>query len=113
MNFNFDRFYIFISRVFSRLNFTKVLIIFAVGLISRVIVNYVYDINVFKDYTNVISLTYYGGFAWFVGFVNGIPKISLDALKLSNIRNAFSNIIYGNNKITMGYPVSNNFDKSF
>jgi hypothetical protein len=53
----------------------KVLIIFVVGFISRVLVNYFYDINVFKDYTNSISLMYYGIMAFFVGFVGDLPKI--------------------------------------
>ena len=54
------------------INFKKVIIIFIVGLVSRIAVNYVYDINVFKDYTDIISFIYCGGFAYFVATINDL-----------------------------------------
>lgn len=49
-----------IRYVFNILNFSKVLVIFVVGFVTRVLINYVYGINVFVDYLNSISLGYYG-----------------------------------------------------
>lgn len=75
-----------IKYVFNRLNFSKVLVIFVVGFVTRVLINYVYDINVFVDYLNTISLTYYGMMSIFIVLVNELftyfefkllPKISL------------------------------------
>ena len=60
------------KKVFNNTMLHKILVIFIVGLVSRAIVNYICDINVFKDYANVISLTYYGGFAYFVAAINNL-----------------------------------------
>ena len=90
------------KRIFNRLNLSKVLVIFMVGFVTRVFINYVYDINVFVDYLNSISLGYYGFMAIFVVLVNELfsyidlkllPKISLDVFSISSIRKAFSVII--------------------
>lgn len=53
----------------------KILIIFGVGLISRVLVNYGLEINVFKDYINYISLFYYGFMACFVVVIYDIFSV--------------------------------------
>lgn len=91
-----------IKYVFNRLNFSKVLVIFMVGFVTRVLINYVYDINVFVDYLNSISLGYYGFMAIFVVLVNELfsyidlkllPKISVDVFRISSIRKAISVII--------------------
>jgi hypothetical protein len=91
-----------IKYVFNRLNFSKVLVIFVVGFVTRVLINYVYDINVFVDYLNSISLGYYGFMAIFVVLVNELfsyidlkllPKISMDVFSISSIRKAISVII--------------------
>jgi hypothetical protein len=90
------------NRIFNRLNFSKVLVIFMVGFVTRVFINYVYDINVFVDYLNSISLGYYGFMAIFVVLVNELfsyidlkllPKISLDVFSISSIRKGVSVII--------------------
>ena len=86
----------------SKLNFIKILVIFVVGFISRILVNYLYGINVFVDYLNSISIGYYSLMAIFVVLVNELfsyidlkllPKISLDVFSISSIRKAFSVII--------------------
>jgi len=91
-----------IRSVFNRLNLSKVLVIFMVGFVTRVLINDVYDINVFVDYLNTISLTYYGMMAIFVVLVNELfsyidlkllPKISMDVFSISSIRKSFSVII--------------------
>ena len=79
------------SRLKSILNsnaFKRMLVIFFVGLVSRSIVNYVYDINVFKEYINVVSLIYYGFLAGFSGFVYEFPKISSNVFNFKLVRNA-------------------------
>lgn len=92
-----------IKYVFNRLNFSKVLVIFVVGFVTRVLINYVYDINVFVDYLNTISLTYYGMMSIFIVLVNelfvyidlkSLPLISIkDVFSISSIRRGFSAII--------------------
>lgn len=77
----------------------KILIIFGVGLISRVLVNYGLEINVFKDYINYISLFYYGFMACFVVYINELSYISLFKINLkvfypSVFRNIIKTIFY-------------------
>jgi hypothetical protein len=60
------------KRLFNKVTFTKVIIIFVVGLFSRVFINYFYGVNVFVEYTNVISLYYYGFMSLFVVFINEV-----------------------------------------
>ena len=55
-----------LAKIFNISNASKVIIIFTVGLISRILVGYYYDINVFLEYYEKISLTYYGLMAIFV-----------------------------------------------
>lgn len=91
------------NRIFNRLNLSKVLVIFVVGFVTRVLINYVYDINVFVDYLNTISLTYYGMMSIFVVLVNelfsyvdlkSLPLISIkEVFSISSIRKGFSVII--------------------
>lgn len=90
------------NRIFNRLNLSKVLVIFVVGFVSRVLVNYFWDVNVFIDYLNSISLGYYGFMGIFVVLVNELfsyidlkllPKISLDVFSISSIRRGISSII--------------------
>jgi hypothetical protein len=62
----------YIFSIFTGINIKKVLFIFIVGFITRVIVNYCYDINVFRDFTNIISIIYYIFNALFIAFVDDI-----------------------------------------
>ena len=90
------------NRNFNRLNLSKVLVIFVVGLVSRVLVNNFWDVNVFVDYLNTISLTYYGMMSIFIVLVNELfsyfdlkllPKISMDVFSISSIRRAFVSLL--------------------
>ena len=65
-------FNILFKRLFNKVTFTKVIIIFVVGLFSRVLINYFYGVNVFVDYTNLISLYYYGFMSLFIVFINEV-----------------------------------------
>ena len=96
------KFISFLGKIFSRLNTIKILVIFVVGFVSRVLVNYFWDVNVFVDYLNSISLGYYGFMATFVVLVNELfsyfdikllPKISMDVFSITSIRKAISGII--------------------
>nr|YP_010526680.1 hypothetical protein OOD12_mgp19 [Pleurocordyceps sinensis]UXR11748.1 hypothetical protein [Pleurocordyceps sinensis] len=51
-------------------NLSKVIIIFIVGIISRYSINNYFDINVFIDYSNYISILYYSFFSAFIVFIN-------------------------------------------
>ena len=92
----------FLKRNINRLTLSKVLVIFVVGLVSRVLVNNFWDVNVFVDYLNTISLTYYGFMSIFVVLVNElysyidikiIPKISKDVFNITSIRRAFVSLL--------------------
>jgi len=56
--------------IFTFNNFIKAITIFCFGLISRHIVNEIWDVNVFIDYLNSISLIYYGFFSTFIVAIN-------------------------------------------
>jgi hypothetical protein len=96
------KFISFLGKIFSILNTIKILVIFVVGFVSRVLVNYFWDVNVFVDYLNSISIGYYGFMAIFVVLVNEVfsyidikllPKISMDVFSISSIRRGVSAII--------------------
>lgn len=46
-------------KIFKRTNLIKVLILFSVGFIFRIIIYQYFDVNVFLDYTSSISILYY------------------------------------------------------
>jgi len=125
-----------ILKIFNKKSIIKIFIIFIVGFIIRIIVNYVYNINVFIDYTNIISIIYYYFMAFFVVTINEViyqfqfplssffsyvfsvikkfPFVNLDDLKLSFLRKTINKFIYGSNKICLGpdNPVKDNYLKS-
>jgi len=53
------------KNVFNLTNIIKILVIFSVGFISRMIIYHYLDINVFSDYINNISILYYFGLSTF------------------------------------------------
>jgi hypothetical protein len=122
-------------KIFNKKSIIKIFIIFIVGFIIRITVNYAYNINVFIDYTNMISIFYYYFMALFAvvineinsqfsissffGYVFSVVKklsfINLDDLKLSFLRKIINKFIYGSNKMCLGhfdstpsYPLSGN-----
>lgn len=76
--------------------FKKIIIIFIIGLISRIIINHIYDINVFKEYTNSVSLFYYTSMIYLTWFISNLPKVSMDVFNFYIIREAISCILSGN-----------------
>src|SRR6267378_2359008 len=123
-------------KIFNKKSIIKIFIIFIVGFVIRITVNYVYNINVFIDYTNIISIIYYYFMALFAVVINEInlqfqfpissffgyvfsvvkkfPFINLDDLKLSFLRKTINKFIYGSNKMCLGSdnPVKGNCVKS-
>jgi hypothetical protein len=82
-----------INNILKSVIFRRILVIFVVGLVSRSLVNLVFDINVFKDYTEAISLIYYGFMACFSGFVQGLPQISFNVFKFNLVKSAIRNVV--------------------
>lgn len=107
-----------LGRVFNRSNFIKFVLIFSFGFFSRFLVNDFFNINVFIDYTNNISLIYYMFFGVFIVFVhefvslfdfvlfpfdcirsslvslfNKFPGFNLSVFKISSITKAFHSFI--------------------
>jgi hypothetical protein len=79
-----------LSRILNKSNINKILIIFIVGLTSRIIINYIYNINVFIDYFNKVSIIYYILMSTFIVLVhevvtyfdvNIIPSCIFDNIK--------------------------------
>lgn len=92
----------------------RILVIFAVGLVSRSVVNSMFDINVFKEYTDFISLGYYGLMACFSTYVNSLPSINLSVFNLTLVRDSIRSLcesLFSYNKVPMGMSI-NNVDKS-
>jgi hypothetical protein len=123
-------------KIFNKKSIIKIFIIFIVGFVIRITVNYAYNINVFIDYTNIISIIYYYFMAFFVVTINEVisqfqspissffsyvfsvikkfPFVNLDDLKLSFLRKTINKFIYGSNKMCLGpdNPVKDNCLKS-
>jgi hypothetical protein len=47
------------NRLFNIANFTRVILIFIIGFVSRTLINYLININVFVDYIDHIPIFYY------------------------------------------------------
>lgn len=111
----------FLSQIFNSKNITKIIIIFTIGLSTRIIINNYYNINVFNDYSNKVSIIYYLLFSGFVVITNNIidiydisiiPKFNVNInqlkfeyFKLSYTKDLFSNLFNNFNnklKIPMG-----------
>lgn len=62
--------FLFLKNNLSKVNLSKIIFIFFFGFISRIIINYLYNINVFIDYLHPFSIAYYFVFASFIVFIN-------------------------------------------
>jgi len=108
-----------IKAIFTMNNLCKVLVIFSVGFICRWFINDIIGINVFKDYTHSISLSFYAFMAFFVVVISelfsgvelklpslglNLPRVNFNLLKPSylkyNIKGLWSG--FDNNKLTLG-----------
>jgi hypothetical protein len=61
---------IFLGKIFTKSNLNKVIIIFIVGFISRVFIVNIYNVNVYFDYFNCISILYYSFMSCFIVVVH-------------------------------------------
>src|ERR1700712_1360217 len=100
-----------LSKIFNKPNLNKIVIIFIFGLTSRIFINYIYNVNVFIDYFNKVSIIYYVLFSIFIVFIhevvtffdiNIIPSFIFD---FSNyiIKGFINNIINVKNIINISY----------
>ena len=85
-----------LSIVFNKKNFNKIFFIFIVGFVSRFSLNNMYNINIFLNYFNYISILYYIFFSVFIVLVHEF----VDYFSFS-----FSNIIYTSFVEFFGYIV--------
>lgn len=113
--------------IFNKINMTKVIIIFTIGFITRILINNIYGINVFLEYLNTISLIYYSLISIFAVFVHefvtyfnlNILSISsitstikyissnISNIKISNIRLSSKNIMNSNKLTILGLEDEN------
>jgi hypothetical protein len=76
-----------LNKIFNKFNFNKFLILFMVGFVSRVLVGYIYNINVYLDSLSSVFIVYYICMSVFVVLVHEF----VDYFSFSF---SFSNIIY-------------------
>lgn len=60
----------FLTKVFTPVNISKIIIIFTVGFVSRYLINEYYNINVFTEYCHLISIGFYSIFSIFIVFIH-------------------------------------------
>lgn len=84
---------------------TKILLIFSISLISRLITNNYFEINVFIDSFHYISILYYLSLSSFICFINDLFGNGYNIINKSNSRNSpyFNNIIDQNVEINKTY----------
>src|SRR5882762_10945979 len=61
-----------LSKVFNKPNINKILIIFLVGFISRIFINYIFDINVFVNCLSKISIFYFMSISMFTAVIHEV-----------------------------------------
>ena len=82
-------------------NILKYITIFFIGFVYRWFINDIFDINVFYNYTHILSIFYYYTMLPFAHYIH-VSDIKLSDLILG-IKYLFSNFI-NDNKIKMGLP---------
>lgn len=85
-----------ISRFLNGVVFKRILVIFVVGLVSRGVINTVFDTNVFKEYHTCISLMYYVSMACFSGFIHELPVINFNFFNYKILKSVISIFCYSN-----------------
>jgi len=63
---------ILLGRILTKPNLNKIIIIFIAGFISRVLIVYFYNVNVFFEYLNIISILYYSFMSFFIVIVHEV-----------------------------------------
>jgi len=83
-----------ITNLFNLTNIIKILVIFSVGFISRIIIYHYLDINVFSEYTNNVSILYYFGLSTFSVYFDQLFSFQYSApinIELTNNKIKFFN----------------------
>jgi hypothetical protein len=96
--------FLFLKSKLTLVNLSKIFIIFFLGFISRISINYFYGLNVFSDFLHPFSITYYFVFASFIVFINELfsnfnliclPKFSsISSFKLSNLKLSYIRLFF-------------------
>ena len=104
-----------ILKKFFSITLKKILVVFAVGFIARIIINNLLDINILKDYCCYLNLGYYAFIGHFIHFIYDLPTISYTS-KVLNIRyiaNCISHFLFHSySLITVEGQMGNNLDSS-
>jgi hypothetical protein len=66
---------IILGKIFTKPNLNKVIIIFIVGFISRVFIVKMYNVNVFFEYLNIISILYYSFMSFFIVIIHELINL--------------------------------------
>lgn len=74
--------------IFFKTNILKIFVIFFVGFFSRLIVNYYSDINVFTDFTSMISIIYYLKMSCIIVYLNNLD------LQFTGLKHDLAGITY-------------------
>lgn len=79
------------SKFFTLNGLFKICIIFMVGYITRWLINDIYDVNVFKDYTGCLSVSYYLFMASVSVFINeNFTTVSFKGINFNTIKDLFN-----------------------
>ena len=81
----------FLKVFFTKVNLAKIIIIFSIGLISRIFIHYLWDVNVFIDFLHPISITFYFMYSSIIVFINELFSFYIFSV-LPNIGELFSGI---------------------
>ena len=89
-------------------HFIKILTLFTIGFVTRFLINYCLDINVFSQYLNPISVFYYLNMSWITVFIhnfnfNALKSIGSGNISYESILNAILDTIfqYSNENMTI------------
>lgn len=82
-------------KIFNRPNLNKVILIFIFGFSTRALVYHIYNVNVFVDYLNLVSILYYFIFSMFIVLLHEIVNyFDINIIpSFSNLYTNFSNLI--------------------
>jgi hypothetical protein len=95
-----------INNILKSVTFKRILVIFVVGLVSRLVVNWCFDVNVFKDYSNVTFSIYWGFIVGFLTVIDELPHMSFNVFNYklikSGVRIYLDNILKSGDKLICG-----------
>jgi len=84
-----------LAKVFTTANLSKAFIIIYIGFSLRALLKFYFDINVFLDYLNPISIVYYSFMAFFLAFMQKLSFISPKVFTVIFFKKAFIIFILG------------------